>query len=64
MRALTFAIGTAGLLVLVFAVIVMYQVVANDAANAPVPVKENAAAQEELLPDPPAGQPSQRASQA
>ena len=54
MRSLTFAIGIAGLLVLVFAMIVMYQLVANeDAANAPVPAKENAAPQDELLPDPP-----------
>ena len=34
--------------------LVMYRLVANeDAANAPVPVEENAAPQEELLPDPP-----------
>ena len=54
MRSLTFAIGIAGLLVLVFAMIVMYQLVANeDAANAPVPVEVNAAPQEEIPPDPP-----------
>ena len=54
MRSLTLAIGIAGLLVLVFAMIVMYQVVANeDAANTPTPVKENTAPREELLPDPP-----------
>ena len=53
MRSLTFAIGIAGLLVLVFAMIVMYQLVANeDAANAPVPVDQNAA-QQPLIPDSP-----------
>ena len=53
-RGLTLAIGIAGLLVLVFAMIVMYQSVANeDAAKAPVPVEVNVAPQEELLPDPP-----------
>src|ERR1017187_5758305 len=62
-RPLIFAIGIAGLLVLVFAMLVMYRLVANeDAANAPVPVEENAAPQEELLPDPaPASRPNQPA---
>ena len=53
-RSLTFTIGIAGPLVLLLAMFVMYQLVANeDAANAPVPVEVNAAPQEQLLPDPP-----------
>ena len=53
-RSLIFALGIAGLLVLVFAMVVMYKVVANEnAAKAPVPVDENAARQQELFPDPP-----------
>jgi hypothetical protein len=52
-RLLTFAIGIAGLLVLLFAMLVMYRLVRNeDAANAPVPVDEDAAPQP-LFPDPP-----------
>src|ERR1017187_6216106 len=53
-RSLILAIGIAGLLVLVFAMLVMYKVMANeDAANAPVPVDENADQKQELFPDPP-----------
>jgi hypothetical protein len=53
-RPLIFAIGIAGLLVLVFATLVMYRMAKNeDAANAPVPVDENANQQQELFRDPP-----------
>jgi hypothetical protein len=53
-RSLILAIGIAGLLVLLFAMLVMYKVMANeDAANAPVPVDENADKQQELFRDPP-----------
>ena len=53
-RRLIFAIGIAGVLVLVFAMLVMYRLAENeDAANAPVPVDENADQQHELFPDPP-----------
>ena len=42
-RSLIFAIGMAGLLVLLFAMVVMYKLAANEeAATAPVPVDENA----------------------
>jgi hypothetical protein len=52
---LILTIGIAGLLVLVFAMIVMYRIAANEeAANAPVPVEENVAQQPPLLPDRPA----------
>jgi hypothetical protein len=55
-RSLILAIGIAGLLVLVFAMLVMYKLAANeDAANAPVPVDENADQQQELFRDPPQG---------
>jgi hypothetical protein len=54
LRLLPFAIGVAGLLALVFALLLMYRVVRNeDSAGAPAPVDENAAEQQELLPDPP-----------
>ena len=54
MRSATFAIGIAGLLVLLFAMLVMYQLVANEEAlNAPVPVDENADQQQGIFPDPP-----------
>jgi Ca2+/H+ antiporter len=50
---LPFAIGIAGLLVLVFAMLVMYRLAANEeAAGAPVPVDENAAQQQEHSADP------------
>ena len=53
LRWLPFAIGIAGLLVLVFAMLVMYKVMANeDAANAPVRVDETAQ-KPALLRDPP-----------
>ncbi len=53
-RSLIFAIGIAGLLVLVFATLVMYRLARNeDAANAPVPVDENADQKPELFRDPP-----------
>jgi hypothetical protein len=52
-RSLLVAIGIAGLLVLVFVMLVMYKVMANeDAARAPVPVDE-ADQKQELLRDPP-----------
>ena len=52
-RSLILAIGIAGLLVLLFAMLVMYKVMANeDAANAPAPVDENADHQQELFRDP------------
>ena len=53
-RPFVFAIGIVGLLALVFAMLVMYQLVANeDAANAPVPVEENADQQQDPFRDPP-----------
>jgi hypothetical protein len=53
-RSLIFAIGIAGLLVLLFAMVVMYKLAANEeAATAPVPVDENADQQQELFRDPP-----------
>src|ERR1017187_7136286 len=62
MRSLAFAIGIAGLVVLVFAMIVMYRLVANeDAANAPVPVDGPTAG---TFSRSPASQPCRRAGQA
>ena len=53
MRPLIFAIGIAGALALVFVMLVMYRLARNeDAANAPVPVDQNAA-QQPLFPDSP-----------
>jgi hypothetical protein len=54
MRMLPFAIGAAGLLALVFAVLLMYRVASNeDAANAPAPPDPAAAEkQQELFPRP------------
>ena len=55
LRFVPIAIGIAGLLALVFAMVVMYQVVANeDAANAPAPVDANTPQQQQLFPDAPA----------
>ena len=55
-RSLILAIGIAGLLVLVFAMLVMYKLAANEeAATAPVPVDENADQKPELFRDPPQG---------
>ena len=52
-RSLILAIGFAGLLVLVFAMLVMYRLAKNeDAAKAPVPV-DDADRKQELFPDPP-----------
>src|ERR1017187_3682928 len=54
MRSLFIAIGIAGLLVLVFVMLVMYRLAKNEqAAKAPVPIDENADRQQELFPDPP-----------
>ena len=54
LRLLPFAIGVAGLLALVFAVILMYRMVrTEDAVNAPAPVDESLADRQVLLPDPP-----------
>jgi hypothetical protein len=51
---LPFAIGAAGLLLIVFVMLVMYRSARNeDVYTAPVPVEENAAQQQDLLPDPP-----------
>ena len=62
MRSLAFAIGIAGLVVLVFAMIVMFRLVANeDAAKAPVPVDGPAAG---TFSRSPASQPCRRAGQA
>jgi hypothetical protein len=53
-RPLILTIGIAGVLVLLFAMLVMYKVMANEeAANSAVPVDENADQQHELFPDPP-----------
>ena len=53
MRSLPFVIGAAGLLALLFVVLLMYQMMSNeDAANAPAPVDEVAAEQQKLFPDP------------
>jgi hypothetical protein len=52
-RSLLVAIGIAGLLVLVFVMLVMYKVMANeDAASAPVPV-DDADQKQQLFRDPP-----------
>ena len=52
-RWLPFAIGIAGLLALLFVMLVLYRMAKNEeAANAPVPVDENAP-QQQLLPDSP-----------
>ena len=53
-RPLTIAIGIAGLLVMLFVMLVMYKLVTNEAArSAPVPADEDAARQHTLFPDPP-----------
>ena len=54
-RGLRLAIGFAGLIALLFAVVVMYQTVRNeDAGKAPVPVEEvQKTPDQELFPDPP-----------
>jgi hypothetical protein len=53
-RSLPLLIGAAGVLVLVFAVLLMYQLVSNeDAANAPLPVDDQKAQTQELFSDPP-----------
>ena len=54
LRLLPFVIGVAGLLALVFAVILMYRMVRiEDAVNTPAPVDESLADRQVLLPDPP-----------
>ena len=53
-RLLPWLIAAAGLLALVFAVVVMYRMVrTEDAINAPPPVDESLADRQVLLPDPP-----------
>ena len=61
LRLLPFAIGVAGLLALVFAVILMYRMVSSEGCGqAPAPVDEIPRRPAGTLPDPPAGQqPSQ-----
>jgi hypothetical protein len=54
-RFLPLAIGVAGLLALVFALLVMYRMVSNeDAENAPTPLDQpSVEQQQDLFPDPP-----------
>jgi hypothetical protein len=55
LRLLPFVIGTVGLLVLVFAVLVMYRLVKNeDVENTILPPDPSTAETHELFPDPPA----------
>ena len=53
LRLVPFAIGVAGLLAMAFVMLVLYRTVRNeDSANAPVPVDEKTAEQQQLFPDP------------
>jgi hypothetical protein len=58
MRFLPFAIGAAGLVLMVFVMLVMY-IRSEDVYTAPVPVEESAAPdQDTLLPAPPPAKPA------
>ena len=55
LRLLPFAVGIAGLLALVFVMLVLYRMAKNEeAARAPVPVDENAPQQQLFTDSPPA----------
>jgi hypothetical protein len=55
MRRWLLVIGAACAVALLFVVLLMYRVLRNeDAANAPVPVDEETAEQQLMVPDPPA----------
>jgi ribosomal protein L11 len=56
MHLLPFAIGAAGLILMMFVMLVMYRSVRNeDAATAPVTIEENADRQPDpMVPEPPA----------